>query len=105
MVYFEGRKGIAGESFNGKIIDIENPVDSVGNPFGAGYYTVLPISEWSFRKTNQTKAKCDIKKGTDTTIFVLTDDWGTIYEITVDNDDSAINKVYKYLKNEHLIPD
>jgi hypothetical protein len=102
-VVFQGMKGKAGEGFNGKIIDIIDPVDCVsGSPCGAGYFTIIPISDWSYRKNNKTKAFCTFTKNDIQTSFFMTDDWGHEYSFIIDNDDPVINKVLSYIKDEHL---
>lgn len=102
-VIYHDMKGDAGEKFNGKIIDIDNPVSCItGESVGCGFFTVLPISEREYRKTHKTEARYVSKNIGTKTHFIVFDDWGKEHQFTIDNSDPALNRVFDYFAEEHV---
>lgn len=103
MVEFQGMIGKAGESFDGISIDIDNPVSISGKYRHSRCFTHIPISSLEFRKEHKIKAKCEIQRLKDKTLFHLYSDRGDCYDYLIDNDDPVLNKVIDNLTEQGLL--
>jgi hypothetical protein len=75
--------------YNGEIFVKVNEFDCIcldlDNEFGGGMFTCFPISDLEYRKDHPTKAKVKIDKTDSQTIFNIFSDWGTLYQVIIDN--------------------
>lgn len=75
---------------------------------GGGYFTSLPISPLKYRQENDTISRRNVKghiENSDThTVFKITDDWGGVHTISINNRfKKEIKKTIKAGKKEQIL--
>jgi len=73
---------------------LDIPVINVDN-----YFTVLPISDLSYRKIHPTKARAELVDG----VHHIYDDWGMVFNIEIKDDTEAERMLIIGLEAQELI--
>ncbi len=102
MVRFKDNIGEARDGF-----DLGKGCISIQRQSGGGYFTCIPISPFTYRKKNPTKAAAIIShNGDGWTIFTLISDWGEGYKVFISDDEiDLISKSKKSLFDNGLLPE
>ena len=70
----------------------------------AGYFTILPISSLDYRRNNPTMASVKIKKDELKTDFIIKDDFGEKYVVSIDNvHEKEIEYAINFAKEQGLL--
>ena len=78
-----------------RIREFDCHVLSIDFSGGGGFCTVFPISPKSYRNSARRRLpdKVEIEYFADTTDFLITDDWGNVYRVSIaNNHESAIEQ-------------
>ena len=68
-------------------LDLQNGVISLENDSGGGWCTTLPISPPEYRKEHSIKAEFSVSEEEDKIVFIIVDDWGCEYTLTITGDE------------------
>ncbi len=70
-----------------KIREFDCCILSIDCKGGGGYFTAFPISPKEYREScgRTMPDKVTVEQDDETTTFIITDDWGHDYEVSIDN--------------------
>ena len=96
-VVFNNMRFTSVREFDCRVVGLENE-------HGGGFFTALPISPYSFRKENPTKASVSVNKCKNYTTFIITDDHGRQHIVYLHNDlKEEIKTAHKAAGEQHLM--
>jgi len=97
MIKFDGHNYARIITFDCRIIHLEKAS-------GGRYFTTIPISPFSYRKNNPTKASVEIINSKRSALFRMTDDCGRVYEIEISHDHiKQIQEAIMSAREQHLM--